>query len=108
MGEIVEFASEGGAVFVEVQEPLPGYDRVSRASDLVVKAKVSFDEALAVIRPTAAAVIEASRGLVTPPQEIEVAFGLKFTASTGVIVASGSGEAALDVKLTWSRPGDDK
>jgi hypothetical protein len=38
------------------------------------------------------------------PQEVEVKFGLKFAAEGSVIIAGASGEATLEVTLTYKQP----
>jgi hypothetical protein len=39
----------------------------------------------------------------THPDEIEVKFGLKFTAQGNVIVAGAAGDASLEVTMTYRR-----
>ncbi|UMG93567.1 CU044_2847 family protein [Nocardioides sp. TF02-7] len=103
MTEIVEFETADGPVLVEVHDAdRGGYERVARDSDVIFRASATFNEALQTIRAAAEAVSDTAHNLARAPESLEVTFGIKFTASAGVIVASGSGEASLVVKMTWS------
>ena len=61
-----------------------------------------FTDALKTVRPAieeALAVFQEIQG----PNEIQIEFGLKFAASAGVILATGSGEATLKIAVKWQK-----
>jgi hypothetical protein len=105
--ELVEFPLEGGgSVFVEVEGPF-GVGReptrgLGRPTELTVAAGKSFQEAFSRIQPAAAVVIEQLRGLVDPPDDIEVEFGIQLNAEFGAVVAKGGAEANFRVRMQWS------
>jgi hypothetical protein len=60
----------------------------------------TFDEAIDRIRPLASSIVERMQKIDVTPSEIEVKFGLNFTAEAGVLI-SASTEANFEFKLTW-------
>jgi len=83
---------------------LPGSQptsKIGRAGGQVVD---TFEQVRETVVAIAAATVEAgmSAAVAARPHEVEVEFGLKFTASGGVIVAGGSAEANLALRLKWT------
>ena len=71
------------------------------------KAGMRFEEAVGVLRPIVESVAAQFSGLAHRPDKIEVEFGLKFGGEGGLpIVTKVSGEASLQVTLTWSASKD--
>ena len=107
MKRYVEFPlQDGGSVLVEVEEAetAGGPVRASRGTDLPEKAQLTFEQALARVRPAAEAIIGRLRDLDDPPDQVGVEFGIKLSGTAGAIIASAGVEANYKVTLTWKRP----
>lgn len=103
MKRLVEFPLEDGtSMLVEVDEPeQDGLERVSRKDPGVIeRAQQTLEKSLEKVKPAAQFILEKLRGLHDSPDEIEVTFGLKLNAGSGVILAAGV-EANYTVKLKW-------
>lgn len=70
-------------------------DSFDHARDAVVEIATSTAQAVGRLRERAAA-----------PEQVEVEFGLKFSAQGNVIVAGTSGEASLLVRMTYRAPAE--
>jgi coenzyme F420-reducing hydrogenase alpha subunit len=120
MAYYVEFETEdGGTILVEVVEieseeeaEAGGLVKAGRRDDLEKKAKEiiekadrTFEDGLEVVRYNANAFIKKLKsGLVDPPDEVEITFGLKATGKVGNFAIAEAGvEANYAVKLTWKR-----
>lgn len=102
MKRLVQFPlADGGSVVVEVEDTEGGTVRAARPGEVSEQARMTFQEALAKVRPGVDAVVSLVRGLTEPPDEIGVAFGLKLTASAGAVIASAGVEANYTISLTW-------
>jgi hypothetical protein len=105
MKNIVMFKFKSGGDFLaelEEREPEGGMERAALAGAVVTDALETFESALAKIRPIAETVMEELRGL-KGPTAVEVCFGIKLSASAGVVLAAAATEANFGVKLSWSR-----
>ena len=98
-----------GGVEIEVEavpvagtEPTSG--RLSRAADGVADAFGRAQDAIVEVARSTAAVIDRA-GAAARPDRVEVEFGLKFSASGGVIMAGVAGEASLKVTLSYDVAG---
>ena len=94
---------EAEAVPVAGTEPTSG---LSKAAGSLTDAFGRAQEAIVEVARSTAAVIERT-GDAARPDRVEVEFGLKFSASGGVIMAGVAGEASLKVTLSYdvaSRP----
>ncbi len=98
-----------GAVEIEVEavpvagtEPTSG--RVSKAAGSVVDAFGRAQETIVEVAQSTAEMIERA-GAAARPDRVEVEFGLKFSASGGVIMAGVAGEASLKVTLSYDVAG---
>ena len=103
MKRLVEFPLEDGtSLLVEVDEPEEdGLTKVSRHDPGVIeRAQQTLEQSLDRVRPAAQYILEKLRALHDSPAEIEVQFGLKLNAVSGVILAAGV-EANYTVKLKW-------
>jgi hypothetical protein len=102
MKELVQFHLEdGGTVDVEVDDQDPGFDRVSRIDDAMVKAATSFDAALDRVCSAAQIALEKLRG--AEPDELQVEFGIRLNAHAGAVIAATEAEGHLRVTLTWKK-----
>lgn len=108
MKRLAEFSlDDGSTILVEVDTPdsVGGTMRGVAPSEMVEKARDTFEAALAKIRPAAEAIISKLRDLSERPDIVEVEFGLKLSASAGAVIASAATEANFKINLTWKRRG---
>jgi hypothetical protein len=87
--------ADGGTVLVEVEGeagdavPKEGVVKAGRrvgeaVQDAVEEVQIKFEDAMEVVRRNAATIIsKVKEGLVDPPDEVEVTFGLKATGELG-------------------------
>lgn len=100
MSEVIRFdVDEGATVLVEVDEETFGVRRAARDSDEVIRAGKRLQEALAVIRPTARAVVDALGDLDADEQEIQ--FGVILSGEIGAMIAKTAATAHFTVTLSW-------
>jgi hypothetical protein len=100
---LVEFKTDDGAVVaVEAAEQgRPGSRLVARG-DGTVQAARTFEGALEGVRAAAESALRVFRDGSLRPDGVEIEFGVKLSAETGAIIAKGTAEGHLVVKLTWS------
>lgn len=79
-------------------EPTSG--RTARAAGSVLEAFGRAQDAIIEVAKSTAQMIEKA-GAAAPPDRVDVEFGLKFSASGGVIMAGVAGEASLKVTLGY-------
>ncbi len=107
MKQLIEFPLEDGStILIEVDDPegAGGTARVARRGEkTITRANQNFEKALDRVKPTANAVISKLRDLIEQPDEISAEFGLKFSAESGVIIASAGIEANFKVTLKWQK-----
>ena len=102
MKRLIEFPLEdGSSMLVEVDEPDDGGIVQASRGDVIEKAHQTLEKSLEKARPAAQLILAQLRKLTDPPDEIEVSFGLKLSAASGVILASASLEANYEVTLKW-------
>jgi Trypsin-co-occurring domain 1 len=94
-----------GGVEIEVEAvPVAGTEatsgRVSKAAGNVVDAFGRAQETIIEVARSTAEMIDRA-GAAARPDRVEVEFGLKFSASGGVIMAGVAGEASLKVTLSY-------
>ena len=98
----MEFETADGAlVSVESTEERSGSRLVSRG-DGTVQATRTFEGALEGVRAAADSALRVFRDGTLRPDGIEIEFGVKLSAETGAIIAKGTAEGHLVVKLNWS------
>ena len=102
---LVEFPLEqGGGVLIEVDEPPAGSVMRGIGKDppiLAERTDKTFEEATAVVTPTAVSLIAQLRSISNPPAEIGIEFGVQLSAQTGAFIASAAAAANLKVSMTW-------
>lgn len=102
MERLIEFeTAEGAVVSVESAEERSGSRLVSRG-DGTVQATRTFENALEGVRSAASSALRVFRDGALRPDGIEIEFGVKLSAETGAIIAKGTAEGHLVVKLSWS------
>jgi hypothetical protein len=92
---------DGGELMVEVEElpPPPGRRDVSIGAD----GAIEFDSALDNIKSAANQLQKALSSIAVPPDGCEITFGIKLSASAGVILAKAGTEANFSIKMTWKK-----
>ena len=108
MKRLVEFPQEDGtSVVVEIDDSMPegGVVRAARPGEIAERASQTFEAALSKIKPMAGAIFTTLRDLTHCPEQIQVEFGVKITASAGAVLASAGVEGNYKVTLTWTSTG---
>jgi hypothetical protein len=108
MARLAKFVlPDGNSIVAEVDDESFDSSRVMRggaiASDVVVKANESFETALDRVRWAAEGLLDRLTSLASPPDEVEVEFGVKLNAETGAVIAKASTEANFKINLKWTR-----
>lgn len=105
MTDIVQFRTEAGAiVYIEADaREAAGVQRTARGGAMVAEASASLDQALSAIRPAVESMLEDVKAMASAPDKVALEFGVKLSASLGALIAKGSGEANITVKLEWSK-----
>jgi len=105
MGQLVEFPLEsGGSVLVDVTGHHTGpVTRSLKGTEVVERARQTFEEAVGRVQPAVEGVITQLRSLSQVPDEVHVEFGLDLNAEVGAFVAAVSTTANFTVALTWRR-----
>ena len=80
--------------------------RLERAQDAVTDAFDRAQGAIVAVATSTVGTIGRLAGRSVHPDGVEVKFGLKFAAEGSVIVAGASGEATLEVTLSYQRIGE--
>lgn len=102
MEGLVEFKTgDGTMVAVEAVEEQYGSRLVSR-TDGTVQAARTFEGALVGVRAAAESALRIFRDGTLKPDGVEIEFGVRLSAEAGGIIAKGTAEGHLVVKLTWS------
>jgi hypothetical protein len=104
MSETIEFPLlGGGTVAVEVRPGTSG--RVTRGgvAETISKATRSFEDAVSVVEPIAAALVSKLRNIEDGAESVDLKFGLKFSAEAGVVIAAASTEANIEIRISWHR-----
>jgi hypothetical protein len=93
---------DGTTVLIESSEPEVGVVKASTEGGVrTTSARKKFEEALAGIKPWAAALRRQLNDLVA--DEVEVTFGIKAVGEAGIFaVGKVGGEANYEVTLKWS------
>ncbi|MEN3541286.1 CU044_2847 family protein [Microbispora sp. ZYX-F-249] len=95
----------GGSVLVELHSGSI-VQRPSRKGVDFAEAKISFEDALRDVREAASAALRQFRAMASPPDEIEIQFGVKLNTEAGAIIAKTGAEGHLDVAIKWQRKDD--
>lgn len=95
-----------GTVWVEAVVP-PGTQptaALDKAADRVLDAFEAVPGAIADLATKVSSAVEDLASRSVRPDEVGVEFGLKLTTTGSLIVASGTGQASLLVKVTYKKP----
>ncbi|GGS44263.1 CU044_2847 family protein [Streptomyces cinerochromogenes] len=103
MDGLVEFTTEDGAlVVVEGAGTTRSGARLVSRGDGPAQAARTFEGALDGVRAAAAAALRVFRDGSLRPDAVEIEFGVRLSAEAGAVIAKGSAEGHLVVKLSWS------
>jgi hypothetical protein len=91
----------GGGIVVEVDEHDQGPRLAAKPGEFAAQSALSFEQAVSRIGPVAQAVLEQVVSL--SPQEVEVEFGIKFSAEAGIIVARAATEGNCKISMRWKK-----
>ena len=110
MSSLVEFPlSGGGSIMVDAAGPntdVPvtrGWHE-ERQQGVAERAQVTFEAAIAKVRPAADALLSTLTELTQSPDEVTVEFAIELSAQAGAFIATLGSAANFKVTLTW-RPG---
>jgi hypothetical protein len=111
VSKYVEFPLEGGgSILIEsTDEPnrsSAGFLRDGDARAAAEKAQQSFDASVEAVRRSADLLVTKLRGLSTPPDELQVTFGLKASGELGGLTVAKTGansEANFNIMLKWQK-----
>lgn len=100
---LAQFKLENGStVLVEIDENLvQGSEAPAGVGAPWIKAKTAFSQAMQTIAPVLDEVAACFDAIATKPEEYEVEFGIKLSASLDAVIAKGEGEANFKVKMKW-------
>ncbi|MEG3626561.1 CU044_2847 family protein [Streptomyces poriticola] len=102
---LVEFKTEDGAqVMVQAVDDASGARLVSRG-DGPAQAARTFEGALDGVRAAAESALRVFRDGSLRPDSVELEFGVRLSAEAGAVIAKGTAEGHLVVKLSWSPAG---
>ncbi len=96
---LIEYKMENDAVIYIEASDARGIELVSN-DDNIFSTSQRFEQALNHIKPVADALFGAF-GELNNPKEVNLEFGVKFSAKAGVIFASADSEATFKVSLKW-------
>jgi hypothetical protein len=102
MDRLVRFPlGDGGSVIVQVDERQSGPVPAANPGEIAAKAKMTFEQAVAQLRPIAKTVVEQVKDL--GPNDVEIELGITFSAEAGVVLAKTSAEGSCKVTLSWRK-----
>jgi hypothetical protein len=96
----------GVPVLVEVLQA-PGTEQTSRAESTAERLQDMFARAQRVIEKITMLAAESQERIAARsrrPDQVELEFGLKFTAQGQIVVASAATEASFSMKITYGAP----
>ncbi|MGW3353755.1 CU044_2847 family protein [Nonomuraea rubra] len=92
---------EGETILVEVTGQVDDIAPAGRAREVVGRLPEAFETGLERAHAFMGAVIKRMRDHADKPDTVTVEFGLKLTATTGLVIAESSGEAHMTVTAEW-------
>lgn len=105
MSDLLEFKSDqGSSILVEVEADRGGrVTRGGRASETIIDAGSSLEQALAGLGPAIKGIVAQLRAAAEWPDEVGIEFAIKLSADANVIIARTGAEANFTVSLKWSQ-----
>lgn len=93
----------GGSILVE--EAVEDHGGLAGHGGVIEEAGQKFEDALAMLRPATAAVLNEVRSLIDSPDEVELELGFSLKAEFGAVIAKTAGEGSFKLSLKWKPPG---
>ena len=106
MARLIDFSLDSQtSILVEAAEDgtPKGMQHVSIGGASAEKAKEAFDTVLSGIKPIASTIMAQMKEAAVDANEIQVEFGIKLTATAGVVLARASTEGHCKIAITWRR-----
>ncbi|MFM0504301.1 CU044_2847 family protein [Paraburkholderia caffeinilytica] len=93
---------DGQSVLVEIDSTLESGTTAPASSEGPwVKAKTTFNDAMKAVQPLVEQAAKSLEAMQVKPESYEVEFGVKLSASLGMVVAKGESEANFKIKMVW-------
>ncbi|MFY9634927.1 MAG: CU044_2847 family protein [Cellulosimicrobium cellulans] len=99
MTEVLRYQVGSGTVLVEVDDNSYGVNHPARNEQGILDVGRRLEDALAGVRPAAAAVMEAMRELA--PERMEIEFGVRLAGDAGAVIARKSAEGHFILRMSW-------
>jgi hypothetical protein len=93
--------SDGSQIIVEEEYVDRGGMVANPVTGLAAKAKKGFEETLAAIRPTVAAVMDQLSGIAEQPDQITLELGFALKGEVGAVLTKAATEGTIKLTLTW-------
>ena len=94
---------DGSSIAVEVEAAPGEEERIANTQgEVVEQTNKTFGAALKTVQQAMAEVLEGFSKTLDP-NELELNFGLKFSAKAGVVLASTDAEATLTLRAKWKK-----
>lgn len=100
MTEVVRYEVGSGTVLVEVADNSYGVEHPARNEQGILDAGRRLEDALAAVRPAAAAAVDAMREIA--PEHMEVEFGVKLAGTAGAVIARNTADGHFILRMSWS------
>ena len=102
-GQVQMAFARGGSISVEVVGVAAQGGGRGFGDDAAQRVTQTFDAALSGLHDIADSLQAALRASLTPPDSVTVQLGINFSASGGLVIASGSGGASLNITMEWKK-----
>jgi NTP-dependent ternary system trypsin peptidase co-occuring protein len=93
----------GDTVLAEITGQVDDVAPFGRGKDVLGRLSGSFADGLEHVRGFAGEVLDCLKESCDPPDRVAVEFGLKFSATSGVVIAEVAGEGHIAVTVEWCR-----
>lgn len=70
---------------------------------VITKTKESLDKLLSQIGTVATGIVDSVEKIVSPPDELEVEFGISVSSDANIIITSVNADANISVKMMWKK-----
>jgi hypothetical protein len=90
----------GGSILVEEAISDRG-GLVGGDEGVINRAGLSFEAALATLRPAASAVMKAVENLIEGPEEVQLELGFSLKGEVGAVIAKTAAEGSFKLSLKW-------
>lgn len=100
MTEVLRYEAGSGTVLVEVDDGSYGVNHPARNEQGILDVNRRLEDALASVRPAAAAALEAMAELA--PERLEIEFGVTLAGDAGALIAKGAADAHFVLRMSWT------